>query len=41
MVIPGIIYATESKIGIDGDTMFTNNSAVFSGGEKERGTGSL
>ena len=38
MVLAGVIYAIQSEIGIDGDTMFTNNSAEHYGGENERGT---
>ena len=38
MALVGVIYAIQSEIGIDGDTMFTNNSAENHGGEKELGT---
>ena len=38
MVLAGVIFAIECEIGIDGDTMFTNNSAEHYGGENERGT---
>ena len=38
MVLAGVIFAWQSEIGIDGDTMFTNNSAENDGGEKKRGT---
>ena len=38
MVLAGVIFAIECEIGIDGDTMFTNNWAENDGGEKERGT---
>ena len=38
MVLAGVIFAIECEIGVDGDTMFTNNSAEDDGGEKEPGT---
>ena len=38
MVLSGVIFAIESEIGIEGDTIFTNNSAEAAGGENERGT---
>ena len=38
MVLAGVIYASGSEIGIEGDTIFTNNSAKGAGGENERGT---
>ena len=37
MVLAGVIYATGSEIGIEGDTIFTNNWADY-GGENKRGT---
>ena len=38
LVLAGVIYAYSSYIGIDGDSMFTNNSARNNGGEKGRET---
>ena len=38
MALEGVIYAMQSEIGIDGDTMFTKNWAEADGGEKERET---
>ena len=37
VVLAGVIFAMRCEIGIDGDTICTNNSAVNDGGEK-RGT---
>ena len=37
LVLTGVIYADSSELNIDGDAMFTNNSAQF-GGENGRGT---
>ena len=38
LVLTGVIYAGLSELSIDGDAMFTNNSAEFDGGENGRGT---
>ena len=38
MALEGVIYAMQSEIGIDGDTMITKNWAEADGGEKERET---
>ena len=38
IVLAGVILASSSEIGIDGDSMFTNNSAGYIGGERGRGT---
>ena len=38
IVLSGVIYALSSEIGIDGDSMFTNNSADSNGGDKRRET---
>ena len=37
LVLTGVIYADSSELNIDGDAMFTNNSAQL-GGENGRGT---
>lgn len=37
-MLAGVISANSSKIGIHGDSIFTNNSGGFSGGEKGRET---
>ena len=38
LVLTGVIYADSSELSIDGDAMFTNNSAERSGGENGSGT---
>ena len=38
LVLTGVIYAEYSELSIDGDAMFTNNSAERSGGENGSGT---
>ena len=38
LVLTGVIDAYSSELSIDGDAMFTNNSAEEFGGENGRGT---
>ena len=38
LVLTGVIYAHFSELSIDGDAMFTKNSAGSEGGENGRGT---
>ena len=38
VVLTGVIFAASSELRVDGDAMFTNNSAEFDGGENGRGT---
>ena len=38
VILAGVIFALDSEINIDGDSMFTNNSATIMGGQTVRGT---